>query len=130
MHMCYTACRRRFCTPCLARSFSLQVQLMMLHRCPTSFGRPHRWKRWDFGALRLDWSGPDRILRSMAKTAWVVPSVIRRCPVIGLCWSNRTKQQPVYATSGYYWNFCIDVYISHDYPVGLLVLIWCVLKLF
>ena len=23
----------------------------MLHRCPVSFGRPHRWKRWDFGAL-------------------------------------------------------------------------------
>ena len=66
------------------------------------FGRPHRWKRWDFSALRLDWSGPDRILRSMAKTARVVSSVIRSDPVSGLYRSNWTNQQPVYATSGYY----------------------------
>ena len=119
MRLRYTACLRRSSTPCLARSFSLRAQLMMLHRCPASFGRPHRWKRWDFGALRLGWSGPDRILRSMTTTAWVVSSVIHSHPVSGLCRSNRTNQQPVYVTSEYCWKFHIDAYISHDYPVGL-----------
>ena len=69
---------------------------------PASFGRSHRWKRWDFGALRLNWSGPDRILRSMAKTAQVASSVICSRPVSGSYRSNRTNRQPVYAASGYY----------------------------
>ena len=40
-----------------AITLHLRGQLVMLHRYPASFGRPHRWKRWDFGApwRRIPW---------------------------------------------------------------------------
>ena len=112
MRLRYTACRWRFCTSCLARSFSLRGQLMMPHRCPRPSGvhtdgsdgtlAPSGWT----GRARTGYCAPWRRLPRLYQAVCT--------GLTGLTGSRSMVHLDITKT------FAL-VYISHDYLVWLLV---------